>query len=222
MLRVRSITVFATAAALVLACTASPAVIGGVWHVERVRVNGVPLALRSGELRGSPSTLAPALLAHWQAPGVGTPQVSVLGSRTVIGRQRGRLHETVTLRQAGPGRTDVLIAVADLGAPARQLPRPPIALPVGQSSLLIVEQGDGRDAVRTFSFVSDRSPTAALSQWRRSLVAAGWRPYTTPSMGVGPEAQVLWADRGRERIDAVFSAGAPGARIVVKVYRDAE
>ena len=196
------------------------------WQVTRVRVNGVPLELRSRELAIPHPTLVAAVAARWQGKGRSGPNaavahVAVAATHTVLGRQRGPLHETVTLRATGPGRTQVLVAVTDLGAVPRTPMRLPAGLPVGQRLLQVVEHGDGRSAPRTFTLESPKDPQVALSQWRRSLTAAGWSLRSAEPTGVGPRAWLLWADRGHERIDATFAAGPDGARIVLQVSGDA-
>ena len=196
------------------------------WQVTRVRVNGVPLELRSRELAIPHPTLVAAVAARWQGKGRSGPNaavahVAVAATHTVLGRQRGPLHETVTLRASGPGRTRVLVAVTDLGAVPRTPARLPAGVPAGQRLLQVVEHGDGRSAPRTFTLESPKEPQVALSQWRRSLTAAGWSLRSAEPTGVGPRAWLLWADRGHERIDATFAAGPDGARIVLQVSGDA-
>lgn len=196
------------------------------WQVARVRVNGTPLELRSGEFAIAQPALVTALVARWQGAGRDAPQAVVSQSasavgHTVLGRQRGSLHETVTLRASGPGRTQVLVAVNDLRAVARTPARLPVALPAGQRLLQVVEHGDGRAAPRTFTLDSSKGPQVALSQWRRSLAAVGWSLRSAEPSAAGQRAWVLWADRGHERIDAAFSPGPDGARIVLQVSGDA-
>lgn len=196
------------------------------WQVARIRVNGTPLELRSGEFAIAQPTLVGAVAARWLWSGGKRPhavvsQTTLAAGHTVLGRQRGPLHETVTLRASGPGRTQVLVAVNDLGARARVPARLPVALPVGQRLLQVIEHGDGRAAPRTFTLESDKEPQIALSQWRRSLTAAGWSLRSAGPAGAGPRAWALWADRGHERIDAAFSPGPDGARIVLQVSGDA-
>ena len=198
------------------------------WQVARVRVNGVPLELRSGEFAVAQPALVTAVATRWQVPvpadGSTHPAMSrsdLSAGHTVLGRQRGRLHETVTLRATGPGSTQVLVAVNDLGATIRRPAQLPVRLPAGQRILQVVEHGFGRAAPRTFTLESDKDPQVALSQWRWALTAAGWSLRSADPAGAGSRAWLLWADRGHERIDAAFSAGLDGARIVLQVSGDA-
>lgn len=199
----------------------APALAAPVWHSASVRVNGVPLKLRGGEFQVARAELAAALLARWQAAGPAAPQSVSAGPRTIVGRQRGRLHETVTLRDAGAGRTQVLVVVSDLGARASRPPRLPAGLPTGQRVLQVVEHGVVRGAPRTFVLDSPKTPEVALRQWRRSLAETGWSHRVAAPPGVGPRRWSLAADRGRERLDAVFSPSEDGARIVLQVTGDA-
>lgn len=195
------------------------------WQAARVRVNGVPLELRTGEFALAQPTLVSALAERWQLTDGGRHAAvirsTVAAGHTVLGRQRGALHETVTLRASGPGRTRVLVAVNDLGAKARPPAQLPVRLPAGQRLLQVVEHGDAGVAPRIFTLESDKEPQVALSQWRRALVSAGWSLRSVDPSGAGPRAWMLWADRGHERIDAAFSHGIDGARIVLQVSGDA-
>lgn len=196
------------------------------WQVARVRVNGVPLELRSRGFAVAQPALVTAVATRWQVAADGTrhPAMSrsdLSAGHTVFGRQRGRLHETVTLRATGPGSTQVLVAVNDLGAAVRRPARLPVRLPAGQRILQVVEHGFGRAAPRTFTLESDKDPQVALSQWRGALTAAGWSLRSADPAGAGSRAWLLWADRGHERIDAAFSPGLDGARIVLQVSGDA-
>lgn len=196
------------------------------WQVARVRVNGIPLELRYGEFAVAQPALATALASRWQAMHSASPrdllsQSDVAVGHTVLGRQRGPMHETVTLRASAPDRTRVLVAVRDLGATPGAPARLPIALPAGQRVLQVVEHGVGRAAPRTFTLDSTKEPQIALTQWRRALAAAGWSLRSAEPAGAAPRAWALWADRGHERIDAAFSPGPDGARIVMQVSGDA-
>lgn len=210
---------------LVGGLSASAAASGG-WQVTRLRVNGVPLEVRTGEFDIARPRLTAALTTRWATAGTpilhnGGPSIGVGASRTVLGRQRGRLHETVTLSDAGVGRTRVLVAVSDLGVQPGASVRLPVGLPGGQRVLQVIEHGDARSAPRTFTLESTKEPQVAVSQWRRSLAAAGWSLRTVEPKAPGVQGWLLWADRGRERLDAVFSAGEDGTRIVVQVSGDA-
>lgn len=209
-----------------IGCMPAPPSFAVEWQVARVRVNGVPLELRSGEFAVAQSALVTAVATRWQGAADGSthPVMSrseVASGHTVFGRQRGRLHETVTLRATSPRSTQVLVAVNDLGVAARTPARLPVRLPAGQRLLQVVEHGDGRAAPRTFTLESTKEPQVALSQWRRALTAAGWSLRSADPAGAGPRAWLLWADRGHERIDAAFSPGLDGARIVLQVSGDA-
>lgn len=193
----------------------------GEWQVARVRVNGVPLELRRRDFMVPPSALVGAVLSRWDASGVSAPLSSIVGGRTVIGRQRGRLHETVSLTPVGPGRTSVLVSVSDLGARPATTARLPAGLPVGQRVLQLIETGRGHGSERTFTLASDRDPGVALVQWRRALAAAGWSPRVAATGSAAGGGWALWADRGRERLEAASVKAPEGARIVLVVTGDA-
>jgi hypothetical protein len=204
----------------------APMAVAADWQVARVRVNGVPLEMRSGDFALAQSVLVAAVAARWQGADGKPPDPAVSRStladgEVVLGRQRGHLHETVTFRPHGPGRTRVLVAVNDLGAAASTPARPPVRLPAGQRLLQVVEHGTGRVAPRTFTIASGSGPKIALSQWRRALTAAGWSLRSVGPARGGPRDWLLWADRGHERIDAAFIHARDGARIVLQVSGDA-
>jgi hypothetical protein len=203
-----------------------PTAVAVDWQVARVRVNGVPLELRSGDLAIAQSALVTAIAARWQGadgkpPDTAVSQSTLADGQVVFGRQRGRLHETVTLRPYGSGRTRVVVAVSDLGAAATTPARPPVRLPAGHRLLQVVEHGDGRVGPRTFTIASGNAPQTTLAQWRRALTAAGWGLRSVGPAGAGPRAWLLWADRGHERLDAAFLHTRDGARIVLQVSGDA-
>lgn len=187
------------------------------WTIARVRVNGVPLELRDREIPAARADLAAALLVRWQASGAAAPLAMQREGQTLIGRQRGSLHETITLSDAGRGRTHVLVAVRDLAVPVSTAPRLPLALPVGQRVLQVIEQGSGAGQTRTYILGSTRDASVALSQLQRALGTAGWSSRVARPGGGAGTASALWAERGLERLDAVISAESDGARIVLQV-----
>jgi hypothetical protein len=190
------------------------------WQVDDVRVDGVPLSIRSGDFSVARPRIAEGLLARWEGSGAAAPIITAGDGRTVIGRQRGPLHEAVTLTDVGPARTRIVVTVRDLRIRASAPARPPAGLPNGMRTLRVVEHLGRADGARTFSFDLDKPPSQALERWRRSMAITGWQVRVMDSVGRDPQLGVLWATRGRERLEAVFGPGASGTRIVMQVSRD--
>lgn len=197
-----------------------PPIAAGAWQVDDVRVDGVPLSIRSGEFEVTRPKLIEGLLARWAAPGAAAPIVTAGEGRTIVGRQRGALHEAVTLTDVGKARTRVIVTVRDLRIPASVPGRPPAGLPGGMRTLRVVEGLDGRSAARTFSIDHGKPPPQALERWRRSMALAGWQVRVMTPVGRDPHRGLLWATRGGERLEAVFGPGPQGARIVMRVAPD--
>ena len=216
-------TLLATVLSVVGWMPASPSVAVD-WQIARVRVNGVTLDLRSGDVAVDQPALAAAVAARWRGaegkPAAAVSRSTLTDGRVVFGRQRGHLHQTIMLHSHAPGRTRVLVAVNDLREAAVTPARPPIRLPAGQRLMQVIEHGDGGVAPRTFVIASADPPRNALSGWRRALTAAGWSLRSVDPAGAGPPAWLLWADRGSGHIDAVFSPAPDGARIVLQVSGD--
>jgi hypothetical protein len=193
--------------------------------VDRVRVNGIPLETRATAVAVDRAFLAERLSTLW---GKTAHRLDITGSstlspasltlqqaaeRTVIGRQRGRLHEVISLRDAPSGGTSIVVSVSDLSRPAARVPRLPFRPPHGLRAVTVIEQGAPGGAMTIVLDTSDAHEITA-SQLRKALEAAGWVVRTDPS------ARALWADRRGERLDAVTMRSGDRTRVIVQVSVD--
>ncbi len=198
---------------------------GPQWVVDRVRVNGIPLETRATAVAVDRAFLAERLSTLW---GKTAHRLDITGSstlspasltlqqdaeRTVIGRQRGRLHEVISLRDAPSGGTSIVVSVSDLSRPAARVPRLPFRPPHGLRAVTVIEQGAPGGAMTIVLDTSDAHEITA-SQLRKALEAAGWVVRTDPS------ARALWADRRGERLDAVTMRSGDRTRVIVQVSVD--
>ena len=196
------------------------------WVVDRVRVNGVPLETRATAVAADRAVLTERLSTLW---GKTAHRLDITGSstlspaaltlqqdaeRTVIGRQRGRLHEVISLRDAPSGGTSIVVSVSDLSRPAGKLPRLPFRPPYGLRAVTVIEQ-DAPGGATTIVLDTPDAHEITASRLRKALEAAGWVVRTDPS------ARALWADRRGERLDAVTMRSGHRTRVIVQVSVDA-
>lgn len=196
------------------------------WVVDRVRVNGVPLETRATAVATDRAVLTDRLATLW---GEAAHRIDIMGSstpspasmtlqedaeRTVIGRQRGRLHEVISLRDAPSGGTSIVVSVSDLSRPVAKLPRLPFYPPRGLRVVTVIEQDAPGGATTIVLDTSDAHEITA-SRLKKALQATGWVVRTDPS------ARALWADRRGERLDAVTMRSGHRTRVIVQVSVDA-
>ena len=196
------------------------------WVVDRVRVNGVPLETRATSVAMDRVLLTERLSTLWSAEAhrldtkdsSSTPPASMTlrrdAERTVIGRQRGRLHEVISLRDAPSGGTSIVVSVSDLSRPAAKLPRLPFRTPYGLRAVTVIEQDAPGGATVVVLDAAD-TPAIASSRLREVLQVGGWIVRTDPS------GQALWAGRRGERLDAVTVRSGQRTAVVVQVSADA-
>jgi hypothetical protein len=194
--------------------------------VDRVRVNGVPLETRATAVAADRAVLTERLSTLWgktahrlDIKGSSPPSPASLtlqedAERTVIGRQRGRLHEVISLRDAPSGGTSIVVSVSDLSRPAAKLPRLPFRPPYGLRAVTVIEQDAPGGATVVVLDAAD-TPAIASSRLREVLQVGGWIVRTDPS------GQALWAGRRGERLDAVTVRSGQRTAVVVQVSADA-
>ena len=176
---------------------------------EIVIVNGIRIEVRTTQIV-VPLIQAIAVLQ----PSWGAPRARLRGDRVVFGRQRGALHETLTLRPASiPGHLLVLHASQDLRQKARVLPEPPVNLRAGLRVVNAVQHGDSRTAPTTFTLRSALSTAAVLQALRAEAENSGWQTVTAPTMRAGNGAS--WAERSGWLLTVVAQPIAAGGALVV-------
>ena len=109
-----------------------PPLVAADWVAMRVRVNGIELAVRRAELEASRDAVARDVIALWTSQGSMQPTLVELPDRLVIGRQRGVIHETVSLRSlASSQRISIEYAAQDISATRRPRASLPFVAPTG-------------------------------------------------------------------------------------------
>lgn len=209
------------AVALCLLGVAAQAVAGGPrspqWVSDRVQINGIPVELRSAVVTMPLDEIAASLVRLWQsagADGVVVADPRRLGDgQTVIGRQRGPMHEVVGLRRLPSGGTRILVSVSDLSRPPARLPAPPFRLARHHRLVSVVEMLD-RERQRVYVIHALETPSSTHGRLHSALVADGWRVRSTDVRASG---HVLWADRRHERLEAVVLDDGSASRLVLRV-----
>jgi hypothetical protein len=191
----------------------------------RVFMNGVLMEVRVLRLAAEPAALAAALEPDWAAlralsqPPATQAAAASSASRILLGRQRGSLHETVTLSAAGArGQTLAILSVLDLSRPVSEAPAPPFALPPGtrvvsRTEWIAGEGGRGRGE-RTFVVHRTASPTADLQRLERAARSAGWTFTDSPAAARSP---LRIARRGSAELTLVATPREGGSAITMVV-----
>ena len=209
MLSPRGLGIALCAAFIVAAHVAHAAAEAPVHGAEIVIVNGIRIAVRRTQIVVPLNQAIAELQPSW-----GAPRAGLRGDRVVFGRQRGALHETLTLRPAAiAGQLLVLHAVQDLGQKARVLPEPPVHLRAGLRVVNAVQHGDSRTAPTTFTLRSALSTAAVLQALRAEAEKSGWQTVTAPAMRAGSGAS--WAERSGWLLTVVAQPLAAGGALVV-------
>ena len=188
---------------------------GGVSELE-FRVNGVPLRARAIRVALPLEALVSALLREWADTAAGPPLHVVTSGRTILGRQVGFLHETVTLKTVDAQHTEVHVAVRDLRQPLLPSPRLPFAVPRGFAPLSIVEQGAEVGQAQTIS-LSARGPVqSSVAALVAALRAAEWS--VSPAFRAQPpDGVVLWASRKAQQMQLVVVPSGRGSTVIAQV-----
>ena len=180
------------------------------------RVNGVPLHARAIRVSLPQPVLAAALLREWGDAAAGPSMHVETSRRTILGRQVGFLHETVTLKAIDAQQTEVHMAVRDLRRPVAPQPRLPFGLPRSFALLSVVEQGAASVGAQTFSLAATGSVPSALKAVESALRAAGWSVSPAFRAQTQPGA-VLWASRADRQMQVVVVPAARGSTVIAQV-----
>lgn len=168
-----------------------------------VRVNGIPLQVRTATVDMPAESLAEAILAAWRDAGNAGLRFDPSPDRTVLGRQIGAIHETITLLGgASAESTNVVHAANDTSISPSTLPSPPFQLPRGLKITRIAEFWASNKPIVTFTLASEISPAEAVERVRAVLIASQWIP--TSRYDDGPTSAMIHAARGSQEL--VFSA----------------
>jgi hypothetical protein len=144
------------------------------------------------------------------------PREQSLGSWLVIGRQNGARHETVQIRALPGGGTEGYLASSDTRSRPRAPARSPIRLPLGASTLSVVESKEGtREATQILA----RSPLGAALTERWLRTAARMQGFEFEHASEEPArsdgSKALFMKRGGEELISVVQPAGKGSVIVI-------
>lgn len=182
----------------------------------RVRVNGIALNVRSKLVPLPPESLGDAILAAWRDAGTAGLRFHPAAGRTVLGRQSGPIHETVTLLDTpDPDRTAVVYATQDLSRGVAPLPSLPFVLPRGIRVVETIEQLERNVPSTTFRLESSLNKLEAIERVRLALVESRWS--ITARMVSVDRTCMIEAERGTQKVMVLAIEGDSKNRLVVTV-----
>ncbi len=196
-----------------------PPLVAADWVAMRVRVNGIDFAVRTTELAASRDAVASQVLTLWTAQGTIRPTLVELPDRIVIGRQRGVIHETISLRSlVSSQRIFIEYAAQDISAARRPRISLPFVAPSGAQILQTVEFLDDPRGAREFVLHLRRTPTVAVLSLGDALRASGWSiARRTIADRAGERAAMLFAERAGEQAELIARTEGDGVRVVLRV-----
>jgi hypothetical protein len=185
-------------------------------------LNGIELAVRRAELEASRDAVARDVIALWHVTGFDATDVGRVTDRLVIGRQRGVIHETVSLWSLPSSqRISIEYAAQDISATRRPRASLPFVAPTGTQILQTVEFLDDRRGAREFVDASaphadDRRAVDRCSATRLWLVDLARRTIADRD---GERAAMLFAERAASEQAELMRARAEGdgVRVVLRV-----
>lgn len=182
----------------------------------RVRVNGLALAVRSAVVPLSRESIAEAVLAGWRDSGHEGMEFTPSDERTVLGRQIGALHETLTLLTTDdPLRTAVVLATQDGRQQLGASPPLPFALPRDMRLVRTIEEIRGMESGVTYTIDSTVPTRESIERVHAALTSAGW---TTESRTLDDQgASMVSASRGTQKIMVTAFRGRQYFTVVVEV-----
>ena len=181
-----------------------------------VRVNGLTLQVRTARVDLPPESLADAILEAWRDAGNAGLRFDPDADRTVLGRQSGTVHETVTLLPAAdPGATTVVHAENDSRQTPSTVPTPPFQLPRGLKVTRTVEDVSGSKPVKFFFMSSELRPAETAERLRAAVLNARWI-LTSRRSGIERSAMMTAARAGQE-MTIVVADRAGETRVTLEI-----
>lgn len=181
-----------------------------------VRVNGLTMQVRTAVVDTPAESLADAILKAWRDAGNAGMRFDQDQERTVLGRQRGPVHETVTLLPADDPRATTVVHAAN---DSRQTPStaatPPFALPRGLKVLQSIEQLSGATPVQIFQIQSELQVSETLERLRVAIIDARW-VLTSRVNGIERSA-MLTAARAKQELLVVVSNRTGQTKVTLEV-----
>jgi hypothetical protein len=181
-----------------------------------VRVNGLTMQVRTALVDTPAESLADAILGAWRDAGNAGLRFESGEGRTVLGRQRGPVHETVTLLPTDDPRATTVVHAAN---DSRQTPStsatPPFALPRGMRISRTIEQLDGTKPVLTFYLESELQLQETVERLRVAILEARWI-LTSRVNGIEKSA-MLTAARAKQEMLVVVSNRQGRTRVTLEI-----
>jgi len=181
-----------------------------------VRVNGLTMQVRTALVDTPAESLADAILAAWRDAGNSGLRFQSGEGRTVLGRQRGPVHETVTLLPTDDPRATTVVHAAN---DSRQTPStsatPPFALPRGMQISRTIEQMDGTKPVLTFYLESELQLQETMERLRAAILDARWI-LTSRVNGIENSA-MLTAARAKQEMLVLVSNRKGSTRVTLEI-----
>ena len=181
-----------------------------------VRVNGLAMEVRSALVDSPPESLADAILEAWRDAGHAGLRFQTDPERTVLGRQRGPVHETVTLLPAeDPRTTTVVHASNDSRQTPSSVPAPPFTLPRGLKVMRTIEQVSRSRPEITFKISSELQPRETVERLRAALLDARWI-LTSRVTGI-ESSSILSAVRAKQEMTIIVADRDGETRVTLEI-----
>jgi hypothetical protein len=184
---------------------------------EDIVVNGVAMRATHFQSPASTQDVLEFYRKSWaSAIPAEQPREQSLGTWRVVGRQNGSQHETVQIRELPGGGTEGYIASSDTRSRPRAPARSPIRLPLGASTISVVESKEG---TRQATQILARSPLniALTERWLRT--AARMQGFESEHASDEPArsdgSKALFLKRGGEELISVVQPAGKGSVIVI-------
>ncbi len=162
-------------------------------------VNGVPISVERQILVAKPDQVAALVAQKWRREGGGAKPITDdrTSSLIVLGRQNGKIHETLRLRPVGAaGRIEVIASAIDLSVAPGSVALLPLPLPNDVRIESVVEPLDESGAV-TFIGAWQGSRGELMAKLKFAASARGW---TQRSAQLRPDGAsgLTWWTRGED------------------------
>lgn len=171
---------------LALASLANPTSRALAEAAHHVRVNGVPMVWREVTVRGTPQSIAPSLLARWQAQFPdGWGHTAQHGRRIVVGYRHRRLTLSASVLPAASRLASrVVISATDTSWPVQPMPRVrSLRLPGGSAWISATESARGGARTVEYLGVSKARFEVSRLRWIAALRRAGFDVDSTKEGG---------------------------------------
>jgi hypothetical protein len=191
------------------------------WIARSMRMNGLPMALRSFDSSLSVSEVL-AHYARWWTSAVADPQRETqqlqIGSWQVLALTSPQVHITVRAQSAGSGATGTIAVSSN---PALVQPSLVTSFPYPREARVVSLQQyeDPGSSAESIAFSSGRAVEIAARDFTRALARQGWNVYRDRPATSTPVGRVLEAQKGAELAQLTFAPGDHSSSRIVVVWR---